>query len=108
MRGGRFRVGGARDEPVPIGYTIDNTFSSSSSVDTAPVWTVDQSAWEAAGGRTAGTTGSGRTSLGEMPFGRGVVRILGALLPDPTGAYAHPFGVADYAVTYTGYTLFAN
>ena len=95
-------------EPVPLGYRIDNTFSSSSSVNTAPEWTVDQSAWQAAGGRTAGTTGSGRTSLGEVPLGSGRVRILGALLPDPSTAYAHPFGLADYAVTYTGYTLFEN
>jgi hypothetical protein len=107
-QGVRFPLGRQTYEPVPVGYKIDNTFSSSSSVDTAPEWTVDQSAWEAAGGRTAGTTGSGRTSLGEAHLGRGLVRILGALLPDPTGAYAHPFGVADYAVTYTGYTLFTN
>jgi hypothetical protein len=107
-QGVRFPLGRQTYEPVPIGYKIDNTFSSSSSVDTAPVWTVDQTAWEAGGGRTAGTTGSGRTSLGEVRYGQGAVRILGALLPDPTGAYGHPFGVADYAVTYTGYTLFVN
>jgi hypothetical protein len=107
-QGVRFPLGRQTYEPVPIGYKIDNTFSSSSSVDTAPEWTVDQSAWQSAGGRTAGTTGSGRTSLGEVRLGRGLVRIIGALLPDPSGAYAHPFGVADYAVTYTGYTLFAN
>ena len=107
-QGVRFPLGRQTYEPVPIGYKIDNTFSSSSSIDTAPEWTVDQTAWQAAGGRTAGTTGSGRTSLGEVKLGRGLVRIIGALLPDPTGAYAHPFGVADYAVTYTGYTLLVN
>ena len=35
-------------------------------------------------------------------------RILGALLPDPSAAFNHPFGVADYAVTYWGYQLLAN
>jgi len=95
-------------EPVPVGYKIDNSFSSSTSVDTAPVWTVDQNAWQAAGGTTAGTTGSGRTSLGEISLGQGRVRILGAVLPDPGGDFAHPFGVADYAVTYWGYRVLAN
>jgi len=36
------------------------------------------------------------------------VRILGALLPDPTEEFYHPFGLQDYAVTYTGYTLLQN
>jgi hypothetical protein len=36
------------------------------------------------------------------------VRILGSLLPDPSGDAAHPFGVSDYAVTYVGYQLFEN
>ncbi|MFN2581375.1 MAG: hypothetical protein ABR498_01375, partial [Candidatus Dormibacteria bacterium] len=95
-------------EPVPVGYPIDNTFSSSSSTVHSPVWSVDQTAWAAAGGRTAGTTGSGKTTLGELPVGSGKVRILGALLPDPSGDAAHPFGVSDYAVTYVGYRLFEN
>jgi hypothetical protein len=95
-------------EPVPVGYKIDNSFTSATSVDTSPVWTVDQKAWQAVGGTTAGTTGSGRTSLGELPLGRGRIRILGALLPDPSGEFAHPFGVADYAVTYWGYQVLAN
>ena len=95
-------------EPVPLGYAIDNTFSSSTSAVHSPVWTVDRSAWEAAGGKTAGTTGDGRTSVGEIPLGHGRVRIVGALLPDPSGDFAHPFGVSDYAVTYWGYRVLAN
>src|SRR5205814_10672921 len=83
-------------------------FSSSTSAVHSPVWTVDRSAWEAAGGRTAGTTGDGRTSVGELALGRGRVRIIGALLPDPSGDFAHPFGVSDYAVTYWGYRVLAN
>jgi len=95
-------------EPVPLGYNISNTFSSSTSATTAPAWWVDQTAWESAGGRTVGTTGSGKTSLGEIALGRGHIRILGSLLPPPTGGWAHPFGVADYAVTYVGYTLLGD
>jgi hypothetical protein len=95
-------------EPVPLGYELSNTFSSSTSVNTAPAWWVDRQAWEAVGGRTVGTTGDGKTSLGELKVGKGKVRIIGSLLPDPSGDYAHPFGVADYAVTYVGYILFDN
>jgi len=95
-------------EPVPVGYPIDNTFSSSSSSVHSPAWWVDQTAWEAAGGRTAGTTGTSKTSLGEISVGQGKLRILGSLLPNPSGDAAHPFGVSDYAVTYVGYQLFEN
>ena len=95
-------------EPIPVDYPIDNTFSSSMSTLHSPAWWVDQTAWQAAGGRTAGTTGSGKVSLGELPLGQGRVRILGSLLPDPSGDAAHPFGVSDYAVTYVGYQLFEN
>ena len=96
-------------EPVPVGYKIDNTFSSTLSTVHSPVWTVDRSAWEKAGGKTAGTTGNdNRTTLGEVKIGKGRVRILGALLPNPTGAFAHPFGVSNYAVTYWGYRVLAN
>ena len=101
-------LGSQTYEPVPVGYPIDNTFSSSSSTVHSPTWEVTQSLWEAAGGRTAGTTGSGETSLGEIPLGAGRVRIIGSLLPDPSGDAAHPFGVSDYAVTYVGYRLFEN
>jgi hypothetical protein len=38
--------------------------------------------------------------------GKGRVRIIGQLVPNPSGDYAHPFGVADYALTYVGYILF--
>ena len=95
-------------EPVPLGYPIDNTFSSSTSTTHAPAWWVDQTTWEAAGGRTAGTTGSSKTSFGEIPLGSGRVRIIGSLLPDPSGDAAHPFGVSDYALTYGGYQMFLN
>ena len=43
-----------------------------------------------------------------MPLGKGRVRFLGALLPDPTEDFYHPYGLQNYAVTYTGYTLLQN
>ena len=74
----------------------------------APNWTVDSAAWEAGGGVTAGTNGEGRTVYGEKALGEGTIRFLGALLPQPTEDYYHPYGLQDYAVTYTGYTLLEN
>jgi hypothetical protein len=41
-------------------------------------------------------------------FGAGVIRIAGALLPDPTEENYHPYGLASYALTYTGYQVFEN
>lgn len=102
-------------DTVPIGYGFPGQ---------APNWIVDQEAFEAAGGTTAGISkvvtfnalgqaqleqsGSEATIYGELPLGEGRVRILGALLPDPTEEFYHPFGLQDYAVTYTGYTLLQN
>jgi hypothetical protein len=87
-------------DTVPIGYAFNQ--------DTAPNWTVDQAAWEAGGGLTAGTHGEGRTIYGEKRLGKGKVRFLGALLPQPTEEHYHPYGLQNYAVTYTGYTLLEN
>ncbi len=39
---------------------------------------------------------------------QGRIRFLGALLPQPTEEFFHPYGLQNYAVTYTGYTLLQN
>ena len=85
---------------IPIGYP-DNEGE-------APNWKVAEAAWTAAGGYTAGTNGTGQTIYGELPLGEGRIRFLGALLPQPTEDYFHPYGLQNYAVTYTGYTLLQN
>ena len=74
----------------------------------APNWRLRQAAWDAAAGSTAGTTGTGQTSYGERPLGAGKVSFLGALLPQPSEDHFHPYGLQNYAVTYTGYTLLEN
>lgn len=89
-------------DTVPIGYAFGNEG------DNAPNWKVTQATWEEAGGFTAGTNGEGQTIYGELPVGKGRVRFLGALLPDPTEKFYHPYGLQNYAVTYTGYTLLQN
>jgi hypothetical protein len=85
---------------IPIGYPDGG--------GAAPNWRVASSVWEAGGGYTAGTNGSGQTIYGERALGEGKVTFLGALLPEPTEEFFHPYGLQNYAVTYTGYTLLAN
>ena len=89
-------------DTVPIGYRFGGTNS-------APNWKVASAAWQAGGGVTLGTNGgTGQTIYGEKPLGQGRVRFLGALLPDPSEEFFHPYGLQNYAVTYTGYTLLEN
>jgi hypothetical protein len=110
-------------EPVPVGYYVSPSGSGNSSCDSdrcdSPNWIVEQEAWEAAGGSTAARTlvrettepnsaSHTGTSLGQLRLGSGRIRIAGALLPDPTEANYHPFGLSSYAVTYTGYQLVEN
>lgn len=86
-------------EPVPLGYSIDQNSS--------PVWTVARAGFEAGGGRVVGMVGDG-VVLGEVPLGKGRIRIAGALLPPPTEDFDHIFGLSSYALTYTGWQLFEN
>ena len=94
-------------EPVPIGYAI-TAADDDSDFNSSPVWAVDQIEWERVGGRTAGTTSADQVTLGELELGAGVVRVVGALLPMPTEQFYHPFGLANYAVTYSGYQVLQN
>jgi Ca2+-binding RTX toxin-like protein len=93
-------------EPVPIGFEIMD--ADGDDRDDAPVWTVDQPTWEAAGGRTVGTTTANEVTLGELPMGAGQVRIIGALLPMPSNTADIPYGLNSYALTYSGWQVFNN
>ncbi|MBW3663816.1 MAG: hypothetical protein KY469_12015 [Actinobacteria bacterium] len=91
-----------------IGYGIGNNAS--------PMTTVTTSAWEGAGGTVVGTTGPGsgnsddgsRTSVGEVPVGDGVIRILGGGLHMATEEQDHRYGLKDYSLTYTGLYILEN
>jgi hypothetical protein len=83
---------------VPLGFPVPQD---------APVWVVAKDALD--GADIAGTTGAeGNASLGKVQAGKGEVVFLGAVLPTPSEAAYHPYGLADYAVTYTGYQLLYN
>lgn len=46
--------------------------------------------------------------LGDVGVGRGRVVVTGGLLPQPTENHFHPYGLADYSVTSTGYQVLLN
>lgn len=109
-------------EPVPIGYYVGpggsgNARCTADRCD-SPNWVVAEPAWTDAGGNIAARTlvrtarGPGPSavgvSLGELPLGRGQLRVAGSLLPEPTEENFHPYGLRSYALTYTGYQVFEN
>ena len=114
--GARFNAGLRRQtfEPTPIGYSIQNA-ETGSDESHSPQWEVDRKAFEKAKGRIVGTgvdSGTGGAAAvdnvvtyGELKLGKGRVRIIGGLLPQPTQAFDHQEGLEPHAVTYTGYFL---
>ncbi len=108
-------------ESAVIGYGIQGV---SEQADSAPMTVVASEAWQAAGGITIGTTsndGTGQdsytdaqlddgslTSVGEIPLGKGKVRIVGGALPTPTEDNDHRFGLRNYGLTYSGLFLMEN
>ena len=93
-------------EPVPTGYAIQDP--TGGDFNSHPQWWVDRTAYEEADGRIVGMVGEGKVTFGEIGVGKGVVRSLGSLLPMPTEEFDHPFGLASYGVTYSGYEVLAN
>jgi len=91
-------------EPVPLGFSVAANGEDGSS----PVWTVNRTSFEDAGGTTVGTLSSDETNLGQTSIGDGQVTVIGALLPNPSEEFYHPYGVADYATTYTGNEVLRN
>ena len=73
---------------APVGYSENE----------APIYGVDNAAFEAAGGSVVGTTG-GDVIVGSVPVGDGSVQLVGSLLPPVEQSNLHPFGMADYAAT---------
>ena len=116
--GARFNSGFRRQmyEPTPLGFAIQDAAGGDQS--NAVQYDIDRAAWEKAGGRTAGGSADAgtrdaaavytRTALGELPLGKGDIRIAGALLPQPTEKFDHPFGLEPFSTTYTGYIVMRN
>jgi hypothetical protein len=86
-----------------LGYTTD--------VD-QPATVVDPDAFADAGGELAGTfdtadagTGAG---AGLLSAGDAEIAVIGSALPPAQQTELHPFGMADYAVSFMGHTLLCN
>ena len=117
-------------DPVGLGYPLnmsrdaywscDNGSSCPSGTqNSAPIWTVPTAAIKAIdGARVIGTvdppasrqsinegSGTALSNIGIVPVGRGRVAYFGALLPRPTEAYPHFFGLFGNTVTYIGQTM---
>jgi hypothetical protein len=114
-------------DPISLGYQIrierDGHWRGqpeSGSHNMAPIWMIDRSAWEKAGGKTIATsdplnnptattdegTATDKVALGTLILGKGRIVFIGALLPDPTDQYPHWFGLDGYAPTALGHHLF--
>jgi hypothetical protein len=96
-------------EPVPLGIAIQN--KDGDDAFHSPVFYVKSNKLEASTGRATavGTTGDkNNVSYGEIKYAGGHIRFIGALLPMPTEKFDHPFGLASYALTYSGYQLLEN
>lgn len=103
-------------EPTPLGYTPDATLDGAARAKLTQ-FHVARGAWESGCGKDAATLcttallGSG-VGYGERHVGDGVVRIAGAMLPDPNYAPGGPrdmrFGVASYALTFSAWQMFLN
>ncbi|MEY2424837.1 MAG: hypothetical protein QOI61_409, partial [Actinomycetota bacterium] len=108
-------------DPGAIGYPI----SANAGADClfgnachAPQVIVNVDAWKKAGGTIDGRAAAKSPSAannepigvayGEVPIGRGRVRIAGGLLPTPTENYPHQFGLEGFALSWTGWQVLVN
>lgn len=99
-------------EPVPLGYSPDLDLDAEPG-RMMPEWSVREEAWNR--GCNAPCTHAviqEETGLGERHFGRGRIRIAGAMFPDPN---YHPgeagdmrFGLASYSLTFSAWQIFLN
>jgi hypothetical protein len=89
-----------------LGYEIGDSAS--------PMTTVESAAFTDAGGAVVGTTpnadngGGAEVSLGEIPVGKGLVRVIGGALPTPTEENDHRYGLKSYGLTYSGLFVMEN
>jgi zinc carboxypeptidase len=106
-------------EPTPLGYSPDYGLDSDPKL---PAWGITKASWAGSCGladcvsavmQSSGTAAYRDANLGEARLGQGTVRIAGILFPDPifepdADKNDARFGLADYALTYTGYDVFEN
>jgi hypothetical protein len=106
-------------EPTPLGFAIQSIDRSGGDASFSHQWDVDRKVFDGvAGGRVVASSADPGTrdaravhdlvAMGEVKMGKGQVRFVGALLPQPSQEFDHELGIQPYAVTYTGYIVFRN
>ena len=73
-----------------------------------PATVVDEDAFQEASGEVAGTIGGEGVGAGRLAAGDAEITVLGSVLPPAQQTELHPFGMADYAVSFMGHTLLCN
>jgi hypothetical protein len=104
-------------EPTPLGYPPDGTLDNEAAARMRQWW-VQRAAWESGCGKqstvacTAALMLGGQAGIGERHLGDGVLRIAGAMFPDPS---FHPgaardmrFGLQAYALSFSAWQIFLN
>jgi hypothetical protein len=104
-------------EPTPLGYPPDGTLDNAAAARMRQFW-VQRTAWEADCGKpnavecTSALMLGGQTGLGERHLGQGVIRIIGAMFPDPSFTPGGPrdmrFGLQSYALSFSAWQVFLN
>jgi hypothetical protein len=104
-------------EPTPLGYPPDGTLDNAASARMRQWW-VQRAAWESGCGKavavecTSALMLGGQAGLGERHLGNGVVRIAGALFPDPSFTPGPTrdmrFGLQSYALSFSAWQMFLN
>lgn len=104
-------------EPTPLGYPPDGNLDNEPAARLRQWW-VTRSAWEAGCGKptavacTSALMLGGETGIGERHLGRGVVRIVGAMFPDPSfrpgPGRDMRFGLQSYALSFSAWQVFLN
>ncbi|MBA2609057.1 MAG: hypothetical protein H0U92_08975 [Actinobacteria bacterium] len=106
-------------DPGGLGYFIGTSAQGDCAVAKceAPQVIVSADAWKKAGGTVAGQTavkvGMAEdepigVAYGEVPVGRGRIRIAGGLLPAPTQANNHTYGLNAHGLSWTGWRVLVN
>ncbi|MFU8866889.1 MAG: peptidase M14, partial [Natronococcus sp.] len=73
-----------------------------------PATVVDEDAFREASGEVAGTIGGEGVGAGRLVADDAEITVLGSVLPPAQQTELHPFGMADYAVSFMGHTLLCN
>lgn len=105
-------------EPTPLGYAPDGTLDNDPAARIRQWW-VQRAAWEAGCGKanaaecTSAMMLGGQAGIGQRALGRGDVRIVGAMFPDPNYAPAAGvrdmrFGLQSYALSFSAWQVFLN